>query len=128
MEKEKKEPIEFSFGYRDQTFMFLTLWHDAYVPGKGIICPFTGEKLDHYKNSAYYWNCFAHVLPKGGYTYWKYNPANIRIIHPTFHRVVDQGTLDERKLYPKWKWEEWDALVLDMKEQYKKFKQDNLLP
>ena len=127
MEKEKKEPIEFSFGYRDQTSMFLDLWHDAYVQGKGIVCPFTNEKLDHYKGTQYFWNCFSHILSKGRYTYWKFNPANIRIVHPTFHRICDQGTFEDRKNHPTWKWDEWDSLVLEKKEEYKKFKQDNLL-
>lgn len=138
MEKEQKTnpharvnvmpaPIEHSFGYKDQTSMFLDMWHDAYVPGKGVICPFTGEKLDHYFRSQFFWNCFAHVLPKGRYTYWKYNPANIRIVFPVFHRIVDAGTLEERKHHPTWDFEAWDSLVLEKKEEYRKFKQDNLL-
>ena len=127
MEKKKKEPIEFSFGYKDQTSLFLDMWHDAYVPGKGVVCPFTNEKLDHYRNTQYFFNCFSHILPKGRYTYWKFNPANIRIVHPTFHRVASHGTLEERKYHPGWKFDEWDALVLEKKEEYQKFKQENLL-
>lgn len=128
MEKEKKEPIEYSFGYRNQTDMFFDLWEKAYVPGKGVVCPFTNEKLDHYRNTQYFWNCFMHILPKGRYTYWKYNPANIIIAHPTFHRVCDAGSLAERKHHPTWNFEAWDSLVLEKKEEYRKFKQDNLLP
>lgn len=72
-------------------------------------------------------NCFMHILPKGRYTYWKYNPANIIIAHPTFHRVCDAGSLAERKHHPTWNFEAWDSLVLEKKEEYRKFKQDNLL-
>ena len=120
-------PIEKSFGYTNQMEMFLDLWHDRYVSGKGIICPFTGEKLDRFKGTSYFWSCFMHVLPKGRYTYWKLNPHNVIIAFPTFHRVADQGTLDERKEHPSWRWDEWDALVIDMKEQYRKFKIENHL-
>ena len=125
--KTTKTPIEQSFGYTNQTEMFLGLWHDRYVSGKGIICPFTNEKLDHYKNTSYYWSCFAHILNKKNYTYFKLNPANIRIIHPTLHRIIDQGSTDDRKRHPGWKWEEWDALVISMKEEYRKFKLENNL-
>ena len=125
---EKWNPVT-SFGYTSQTDMFLQLWHDADKENhyKGIYCPFTGKKLDHYKNTKYFWQCFAHILPKGRYTYFRLNPANIRIVEPSFHQVVDQGSLDDRKRHPEWKFDEWDELVLRMKSEYIEFKRDNLL-
>ena len=123
----EKIPIEKSFGYTNQMEMFLDLWHDRYVSGKGIICPFTGEKLDRFKGTPYLWNVFSHILNKKNYTYFRLNPVNIMIVHPTFHRIVDQGSTDDRKRHPGWKFDAWDALVIDMKEQYRKFKIENHL-
>lgn len=128
MEKEKKEPIEFSFGYRDQTSMFLDLWHDAYVPGKGIICPFTGESLYRFKGTTYFFNCFSHVLSKKNYSFWKLNPYNIRIVHPSFHSLTHFGTFADRKLHPTWNFDLWDQEVERLKIEYQQFKKENLLP
>ena len=124
----EKTPIEKSFGYTNQTEMFLNLWHDRYVSGKGIICPFTGEKLDHYKNTQFYWNVFSHVLNKKNYTFWKLNPYNIRIVHPTFHRLTHFGTFADRKLHPTWNFDLWDQEVERLKIEYQQFKKENLLP
>ena len=122
-----KTPIEQSFGYTNQTEMFLDLWHDRYVSGKGIICEFTGEKLDHYKNTQFYWNCFAHVLNKKNYTYFKLNPKNIRVVLPEFHRIIDQGTALEKANHPNWKFDKWNNEVEEMKITYQEFKKSNLL-
>lgn len=127
MEKEDKKPIEHSFGYINQSDMFFDLWEKAQVPGKGIICPFTHHRLNCYFGSSYFFSCFAHILPKGRYTYWKYNPDNIAIVHPDFHAVVDGGSTDDRKKHPEWDFDAWDALVEKKKAEYVQFKKDNLL-
>lgn len=129
MEKQEKTPIEYSFGFTNQQDMFFALWEKAREAGRGdVVCPFTGQTLLRYYRTPLWWQCFAHVLPKGRYPYFKLNPDNMRLVIPPFHKLIDQGTYDQRKLYPGWKWTEWDNLVFEMKEKYAQFKKDNLLP
>ena len=126
-ESDRWDPVT-SFGYMNQYDMFLQLWHDADGPN-GVICPFTKERLNFYKHRGNYWfSCFSHIIPKGKYPLFKLNPDNIRIVYPEFHRIVDQGRFEDRKGHPEWKFDEWDRLVLEMKEKYRQFKKDNLLP
>ena len=126
----KKDPSEllFSFGYDNQVQMFGDLWHDEKKKNGWVTCPFTGEPLEGYKNTNLYWSCFAHILGKGKYPYFKLNPANIRIVHPNFHKICDQGTQADRAKHPNWRWDLWDAEVEKMKEEYQNFKKVNLLP
>jgi hypothetical protein len=123
----KEKVHEISFGFDDQLSMFQALWEQA-QDEKGIVtCPYTKERLNQFYNTEMWFSCFAHVLPKGRYTYWKLNPDNIRIVHPNFHKCVDQGTTEIRKQWTGWKFAEWDALVIEMKEKYAQFKKQNLL-
>jgi hypothetical protein len=70
---------------------------------------------------------FAHILPKGTYTYWKLNPEYILIMHPEAHHIFDQGTQEDRKKYPDWNWEWLDAKVEKAKKEYRKFVKANNL-
>lgn len=124
--KESK-PIEESFGFDDQFSLFMDAWRRAKDNKGDVICPFTGENLLFYRYRNSFFSCFAHVLPKGRFPYFKLNPENIRVVMPEFHRIVDQGRLKDRQYHPGWKWDEWDALVLEMKEKYAEFKKQNLL-
>jgi len=119
---------DYSFGFEDQSTLFDWLWENAKDVCGRVFCEFTGEGLNQFYNTSLYYNCFAHVLPKGRYTYFKLNPANIKIVFPEFHRIIDQGSRDKRLEHPLWKWELWDAKVVEMKEQYLKYKQENKLP
>ena len=125
----EKIPIEHSFGYVNQTDLFFALWEKARRDGRGtVLCPFTGVDVSKYYRTPLFWSIFAHVLPKGRYPYFKLNPDNIRLVDVNFHKIIDQGTLVHRKWYPEWKWDDWDSLVLEMKDKYSTFKKENMLP
>lgn len=117
-----------NFGFEDQLSMFQTLWENARNEKGEVYCMFTGEKLNFWAaQESWYYCLFAHVLPKKNYPYFKLNPDNICIVHPEFHRIVDQGTTKDREAHPDWKWDEWDALVIETKQKYIEFKRKNLL-
>ena len=124
----KRERIsQYDFGFDNQLNVFWYCWEREKDHRGNIYCKYTGEKLNGFKNTPIIMNCFAHILPKKNYTYWKLNPINIEVVHPEFHRIVDQGTFKERSSHPEWKWDEWDSKVLEMKEKYQQFKNENLL-
>jgi hypothetical protein len=117
----------FDFGFDDQTTMFGTLWENHKDEKGRVLCTFTGQQLNGFLLSDLYWNCFAHILSKKQYPWFKLNPANICIVAPEFHRIVDAGTQKERAEHPTWRFDLWDARVIAMKEEYQKFKKQNLL-
>ena len=114
------------FGYKSEAEMFFDLWNKAKEKGD-IICPFTKRRLNHLQNTRFIYNCFAHILPKGRFPYWKLNPDNIRIVFPEFHRIVDRGTTKDRSMYPEWNFEAWDKLYEEKKKEYEQFKINNQL-
>lgn len=116
------------FGFEDQVSMFEALWEQAKDEKGNVICQFTGEKLNRFYGTDMWYSCFAHVLPKGRYTYWKLNPINICIVFPLFHQLIDQGTARQREQHPDWKWGLWYQKVAEMKEKYAQYKKDNMLP
>lgn len=124
---ERQKSHEIGFGFENQTDMFFALWDLAKDKNVSVICPYTGENLNRYRNSKFFWNCFMHLLPKKNYPYFKLNPANIRIVYPTFHRIADQGTIVERKQHLDWRFDLYDKDREDMKIQYQQFKKENLL-
>lgn len=133
--KPKKMPVqatrkpmdELSFGFEDQTALFESLWERAKNKSGRVFCKYTGEELTNlYGTDVWYW-CFAHVLPKGRYTYFKLNPDNVRVVFPSFHMIIDQGTIEDRAKYPGWKFYLWEQDVFRMKEEYEKFKKEHLL-
>jgi hypothetical protein len=125
---DKKPTHTIDFGFDDQISMFEALWENSMDERRWIICKYTLQRIDGFRTTPLFLNCFAHILSKKNYPYFKLNPDNIRIVHPNFHKIVDQGTFDDRNIHPEWKWDEWDALVIKMKEEYRKFKLKNLLP
>jgi hypothetical protein len=124
---ERQKSHEIGFGFDNQMEMFLTLWDNSKDNQARVICPYTGEILNFYHNTNMFWSCFAHILPKGRYPYFKLNPDNIRIVHPSFHNFTHNGIFTGRKLHPTWKWDIWDSEVIALKEKYAKFKKENLL-
>ena len=126
----KKETMikDLGFGFDNQLEMFLTLWSNAKDEKCRVFCPYTHEQLNYFHGKNNFFSCFAHILPKGRYPYFKLNPENIAIVHPNFHRIIDQGTHKERLLHPGWNWSAWDEKVAEMKAKYAQFKKDNLLP
>jgi hypothetical protein len=115
------------FGFENQQDMFAWLWQEA-KDSRGIVtCPYTKERLNRFYGTNMWYSCFAHILPKGRYTYWKLNPKNVVVVHPDFHAIVDQGTSLDRINHPLWKFDLWDKRKLEMKIEYDVFKKQNLL-
>jgi hypothetical protein len=109
--------------------MFEWLWDRAKNKQGKVICPYSGvdiSALEH--GSVEAWVCaFAHILCKKNYPYWKLNPANVIVVSPDFHKIIDAGTYADKAKHPDWKWEKWDVEVIKMKVEYAKFKKENLL-
>jgi hypothetical protein len=122
---EKKPAHTIDWGFDDQITLFWHLWDNRMNKDGSVTCKYTGERLPKY--SPFYISYFAHLLPKKNYPYFKLNPDNVEIVSNEFHRIVDQGTRAERLQHPDWKWDLWDSKVLQMKDEYVKFKKDNLL-
>jgi len=125
---DKKTVLTPDFGFIDQLTMFATLWENHKDEKGRVLCTFTGRQLNGFLMSDLFLNCFAHILSKKQYPWFKLNPANVVIVNPEFHRIIDQGTLKERAEHPEWKWDLWDARVIAMKEEYRNFKTKHLLP
>jgi hypothetical protein len=123
----KPKTHKIDFGFDDQLTMFGWLWENAKDEKGYIICKYTGQRLNGFLMSTLYLNCFAHILSKKRYPWFKLNPANVRVVYPGFHKIVDQGTTLDRTNHPGWKFESWDADVERMKIAYAQFKKDNLL-
>ena len=83
--------------------------------------------MNNFYNTAWWWSCFAHILPKSKYPYFKLNPKNVRVVFPEFHKIVDQGTMLDRVNHPSWRFELWDREKEQMKIEYNLFKKQNLL-
>ena len=114
------------FGFGNQVEMFKSVYWKSNKP---LYCMISGRDITSCINAPI--NLFlshcAHVLCKGKYTYWKLNPANIVMLHPEAHTIVDQGTQADRDQHPTWKWGGWDKLVEEKKLEYKQFVKDNQL-
>lgn len=115
------------FGFENQTDLFAWLWQEAKDKNGIVICPFTGERLNRFYNTELYWSCFAHILAKGKYTYWKLNPKNMVVCFPDFHVVVDQGSSLDRANHPNWDFQAWYQRKEELKIEYELFKKTNLL-
>ena len=102
-----------------QLDMFNKIWRDTPVDERK--CSITGAVLNGYYGTSRYVSLFAHVLNKGYYTKWKLEPGNIRLLHPEVHRLVDQGTEEERKLFENkmgCSFKKWFDLKQKLREQY----------
>jgi len=125
----KRERIRtFDWGFDNQVELFDCLWDNARNEAGRVICPYTDVDITTFKGEGIYYSCFAHVLPKGRYPWFKLNPRNVRVVLPVFHTLVDQGTSEERAKYPEWKFFQWYNDIEEMKIEYAQFKKDNLLP
>jgi hypothetical protein len=110
------------WGFKSQVDLFEHIW--AVSPHK---CRFTGEDLKRYRGTKMENNCCAHLLRKGTYSLFKLNPENVVLAYPEFHRIVDQGTSDDRRKHPQWNFALWDQMVEHMKKEYEEFKREYLL-
>jgi len=124
----KRERIrEFDWGFDNQVEMFDCLWDNARNEAGRVICPYTDIDITNLKGKGIYYSCFAHVLCKKNYPWFKLNPRNVRVVSPVFHTLVDQGTSEQRAKHPEWKFFQWYNEVEEMKLEYAQFKKDNLL-
>jgi hypothetical protein len=121
---EKKIVRKLDFGFKSESDMFYKIWDE-----RSHICQFTGEDLSSliFRSDGLWFSCFMHILSKGKYPLFRLNANNIVLGSPEFHRIVDQGTVDDRLKHPQWDWGTWDRLVVKKKEEYSKFLKDNLL-
>jgi hypothetical protein len=65
----------------------------------------SGDPLDCYYGTSLWFSCFAHCLPKGRFARYKYLEENIILVTPEEHRLIDQGTADQRLEYPEVNWD-----------------------
>jgi hypothetical protein len=110
------------FGFKSQVEMF-----EEIIASRPHVCAYTNENLNGYLSSNKRYNCCAHVLPKGKYPLFKLNQWNVQLVHPEFHRIVDQGTKKEREQHPLWDFALWDRGVEAQKKTYALFKKEYLL-
>ena len=114
------------FGFSSQIEMFK---HIYWTQPKPIICMISGRNIIKCIEApiSLFTSHFAHLLPKGTYTYWRLNPRNIIMLHPEAHWIVDQGTQEDRDARPDWDWKAWDEEVFIAREEYIEFcKSENL--
>ena len=116
----------YDFGFLSQPELFK---HVYFIHKKPVICPVSGRDITDCMNGpiGHWVKHFAHILPKGKYTYWKLNPRNILILHPEVHDIFDQGTQDDRDKYPDWNWHWLDVTVEIAKKEYVEFVKANNL-
>lgn len=125
--KSRNSGSKLDFGFENQLSLFDWLWENAKDKNGIVRCPYTGERLNRFYGTELWFHCFAHILPKGKYTYFKLNPKNIAVVFPDFHHIVDQGTSLDRANHPTWRFAEWDARREELKIEYELFKKQNLL-
>ena len=100
-----------SWGYFSQLEMFRDIWDKMESPR---ICPISNRKLDKLRGGDKFHWCFAHILPKGRYKFYRLNPDNILVVHPDVHNLIDQGTQEQRDKTG------WDfSVFFNMKEKLK---------
>lgn len=116
-----KKTLVFSFGFTTQKELFDFVWST-----RKHICVFTGEDLNRVPSGMRHWCCM-HILRKGSYTYWKYNPHNIVLGYPDFHVAADNFTEEERTKHPTWNFDLFFEMQEKLKQQYKQFLLDNML-
>jgi len=120
-----KGQVRTMWGYKTQVELFEHVWADYFKTlnemGMEWLCPFSHQSIKRFYDSEFKYNCCAHILPKSKYPIWRLNPDNVILVHPEFHRIVDQGRLSDRLDHPTWFFAKWDALVEQKKEDYKLF-------
>lgn len=113
-----------NWGFNSEKEMFLQI-----VETRELKSWLSGEKLPSI-HSSFFINVFAHVLEKaqGKYPKFKLNPDNVILITPKEHDLIHNGSKEQKESYAKLKgfsWDKFDELVINLKEQYKKFEKNN---
>ena len=87
----------------------------------------SGLWLRDWLNTPQFPSLFAHMLPKGQnqYPHFGLYVKNVRLLTPTEHHLLDNGTEEERISYSKKvktaDWSKITALQEELKEEYKKY-------
>lgn len=107
-----------------QVEVFRMLWEE-----RSRISFISGEKLDRYHGTEFWFSLFAHVLPKAQNKYPKFKmyKKNIVLLTPDEHHLFDNGTKDMRQKYVeemaekgvKVDWQKLFDLEEDLKLEYK---------
>lgn len=121
--RKKRKSLKTSyFGFKTQIEMFMYVWET-----QPHICWLTDHPLRYKPGDDKWVNQMAHVLRKGQYTYFKLNPDNMRLLDPDIHDLVDNFKEEYWLKYPHINFNKWFKLQEEMKEEYKMFKNKNLL-
>lgn len=113
--KTNKKELLFSFGFTNLTDLYKHVWDT-----RRHECIFTGEDLDKVSQHLFL-NMFMHILRKSGYSFWKFNPENIVLGFPEFHRAADDFTEEERIKHPSWNFDLFFKMQEEQKQKYKNF-------
>lgn len=116
-----KSLICYSWGFTTQKQMFDFIWET-----REHKCQFTGSDLNLVPKYQFHW-MFMHILRKGKYPLWKYNPDNIVLGHPNFHVAADNFTEEERQKHPDWDFDLFFQMQEQKKEEYRLFLLDNVI-
>ncbi|MHB8871603.1 MAG: hypothetical protein ACYC5G_04070 [Candidatus Doudnabacteria bacterium] len=119
--KTTKNSICFSWGFRSQSEMFKYVWET-----REHKCLFSGSNLDLVPKYQWGW-MFMHILRKGSYPMFKYNPDNIVLGHPNFHLAADNFTEEERTKHPTWNFNFFFSMQEQKKQEYVLFLKSNQL-
>jgi hypothetical protein len=113
-----------------QPALFRMLWEQEMAKGDRIYGFFTGEDITDFRDSDRWMSCCMHILPKGKYPFFKFMLRNLRLDHPDFHSLVDQGTKDgqRKSRFPQRAFDDFVSLSNSLKEEYDEYRRDNLLP
>lgn len=106
-----------------QLDIFEEIWYE-----RDRVSFISGENLEHYFDTPFFVNLFAHVLAKAKNKYPKFKlyKKNIVLLSPREHSLFDQGTMDLREKYRREMAEQgiivdWDKLFdlfIELKEEY----------
>lgn len=119
--KTTKNELLFSFGFNNLTDLYKDVWNT-----RKHECIFTGENLDKVPQHLFL-NMFMHILRKSGYSFWKFNPENIVLGFPEFHKVADDFTEEERIKHPEWRFDLFFQMQEEQKQKYRDFLMANML-
>ena len=116
--KKPKEAERYGCSTQLETFM-----HKLYHADRPIICPVSKRNITLiFNEEPKVWiNCCHHVLKKGNYTKWKFNPYNIVLIDPEVHFMWhNTAILKRQKLHPDWDWAYLENLTAQYKIEYER--------
>lgn len=116
-----KLQLQRSFGFDNQKEMFEFIWLN-----RQHVCALSGQDLNKVPAWQRHW-CFAHVINKKNYPFFKFKEDNILLVHPDVHTMVDNFTEDLREKHKDVNFNLWFSLLEQKKQEYKLFLLKNQL-